>query len=87
MFDLKGKQFNYFNESFNEVVTISMGIELICAKCSFSFSSKSHLHKELKVGCARVVQAMVFPSTQPILLISIIETKAIISLLRLGLAF
>ena len=86
-FDSEGEEVDYSDKGFEEVIANFVGIETVCSKCSFSFPSKSQLHKHLKAGCAGAVQAMPLPPTQPASPIPIIESKTIIPLLGSGLAF
>lgn len=62
-FDPKGKEVDYSDEGFEEVIANFVGIETVCSKCSSFFPSKSLLHKHLKTGCAGAVQATPLPPT------------------------
>ncbi len=85
-FDLD-KEVDYSDKGFEEVIANFVRIETVCSKCSSFFSSKLQLHKYLKAGCVKAVQPIPRPPTQPTLPIPIVESKAVIRLLGLGLAF
>lgn len=86
-FDSVDKEVNYSEKSFEEVIINFVGIEIVCLPCNSSFFSKLQLHKHLKAGYTKVMQAMSFIPTQPALSIFIVKLKVIISLLGLNLAF
>lgn len=86
-FDPEGKEVDYFDEGFEEVIANFVGIETVCSKCSSSFRSKLQLHKHLKAGCTGAVQVTPLPPTQPPSPITIVKSNAIIPLLESGLAF
>lgn len=87
MFDSESEEVDYSNKGFEKVIANFMGIEIVCSTYGSFFSSKLQLYKHLKAGYAGAVQATLFPPTQPPSPIPIVESKVIISLLGLGLAF
>lgn len=85
--DSEDKEADYSDGDFKEVVANFVRVEMVYSKYSSSFPSKLQLHKHLKVGYTRVVQATPLFPTQTTLLVSITESKVIMSLLGLDLAF
>ena len=51
-FNLKGKEVDYLDKGFKEIIANFVKIKIGYLKCSSSFPSKLQLHKHLKAGCA-----------------------------------
>ena len=56
-FDPKGKEVDYCDKDFKEVIANFVRIETVFSKCSSSFPSRLQLHKHLKAGCAGAMKA------------------------------
>lgn len=87
MLEHETEEVQYSDKSFDEVEVNFVEIKSLCRKCGSPFSSKSLLRKYLKKGCTDSVQPLLPTSATPTSLIPIIELKAVVPTMGLGLAF